>query len=51
MFGGARLEEGKVACEGGLDEGGPDKVGEDGRGEERVKEGENARAAKKAGEG
>lgn len=45
---GARLEERKVACERGVYEWGPCKVGEDGGCSEGVKEGEDAWAAKEA---
>jgi hypothetical protein len=49
--GGAGLEEGKVAGDGGLDERGPRKVAEDGGRGEGVEEGEDAWAAKEAGWG
>lgn len=45
------MEEGKVACEDGLDEGGPCEVAEDGGGSEGIEEGQNARSAKQAGVG
>lgn len=48
---GAGLEEGKVACDGGLDQGGPCKVAEDGGVDEGVKEGEDAWSAKEAKRG
>ena len=50
-FGGGRLEEGKVAGDGGLDERGPGEVAEDGGGGEGVEEGEDAWAAEEAGWG